>query len=523
MHAWQRRIPLILFVLSTGIYLLTLQRAIYGDGIFLEPQLTAGELAYNHILYLPLVWTVWSGIGAVVDISAETSMKVVSALAGGAGVALTYLIALRVLSSALHALAAALLLMGLFGYWFHSTATEVHAVHSTCALVLCLGLSRTLDAGNAGHRLGLLTICLLFLGTVLTPASHTSGIAMLLPIAYVAWRARPVRGQLLIATGAGLVVFAAGYQWLISSNPYLQTYVDNHTAKMFSILTSPGALFPKTLGGLRECLFYALPASTVMPAGLRVLFRIAPGHGWLFLLWLVSWFLMVLPVGDFAYGSYFVPTFGVQAILAMVAFNALSTSIRRALLLTTLPLLPALLAVDSMDVALLLWGAVAAWMFMMARRDVTPSPRWFLALPVTSIALSATFLLPMLRQDPIRDRIHAVQETVGPTDLVFYLAPHGITYSHWRRFFPGADGPDRRALNLSLLDYPSLRPALPDELGSRVQQAHAGTRRLWLVGHPWSPPGGHRFREFRDLLEKKFSFDVPEGAPDDVYLLTPKH
>ena len=98
MHTWQRRIPLLLFVLSTGLYLQTMQQAIYGDGIFLEPQLGAGNLAYNHILYLPLVWMVWSAIGAVVDISAETAMKLVSALAGGAGVALTYLIALRVLS-----------------------------------------------------------------------------------------------------------------------------------------------------------------------------------------------------------------------------------------------------------------------------------------------------------------------------------------------------------------------------------------------------------------------------------------
>ena len=129
----------------------------------------------------------------------------------------------------------------------------------------------------------------------------------------------------------------------------------------------------------------------------------------------------------------------------------------------------------------------------------------------------------MLRQDPIRDRIHAVEATVGATDLVFYLAPHGVTYAHWTRFFPGADGADRRALNPRLLDYPQLRPALPDELASRVQEALAGKRPLWLVGDLSNPPGSQRFQEFRDLLQAKFSFSVPAGAPKNVFLLTPKH
>ena len=117
----QRRLALLLLVLSTGLYLLSMQRAIYGDGIFFEPKLREADLAYPHILYLPLVWTIWSGLSSLFPIDAETGLKMVSAMAGGAGVALTYLIAARAMHSFLRALTAALMLMGFWGLGLFTT------------------------------------------------------------------------------------------------------------------------------------------------------------------------------------------------------------------------------------------------------------------------------------------------------------------------------------------------------------------------------------------------------------------
>ncbi|MHC4515304.1 MAG: hypothetical protein ACYTGO_05145 [Planctomycetota bacterium] len=538
MHAAQRWIPLALFVLSTCLYLLTLQRAIYGDGIFFEPKLTTGQLVYGQILYLPLVWTVWSGLDAVAGISAETALKVVSAIAGGTGVALTYLAARRVLASQTWALAAALLLMGFFGYWFHATATELHGVHSACAVVLFLGLILTLEAARTARTADAIsgtTLWLLFLGTVLTLASHTSGIAMLPAILYVAWRARSVRGHVLVAIGAGLVAFAICYLWLAFGNKELQRYAGDHAAKMASILTTPQTLVPKTIGAARELLLYALPAATLVPAGLRVLFRTAPEQGWLCLLWLVSWPLVVLPVGDFAYGSYHLPTFPLQALLAVVACRALATSIPRALLVLVLAFLPALPLVlvlvpalspgpGAMGLALIVWLAAAAVLFLTVRDD-DRRPRWPLALPLTSIVLSAILLPPFLRQDPIRDRIHAVTNAVDTQDLVIYLADDVVTWQHWRRFFPGATGPDRRALNLRLLDRQpaAQRSRLQNVLSSWVQEALAGRRPLWLAGDLSNPSGSKPFQNACELLRSQFRFRTPENAPQHLFRLVPRN
>lgn len=516
MESRQRWIALLLFVLSTGLYLLTRQQALFNDGIFFEGKLRAGDLAYGQILYLPLVWVVWASLGTVFDLSAETALKVVSALAGGLGVALTFLIACQALTSALRALAAALLLAGLYGYWFHSTATELHMVHATCALVLFLGLIHTVHFAQTADRAARLdpgTIALLFLGTGLTLASHTSGIALLLPTLYVAWvtrRARPAQGQLLIAVGAGVLAFAACYLWLASSHPEMQKYADDHAGKMLSLVTDAGTLPAKVLSVGRELLVFAVPASALVPAGLRVLFHTAPQHAWLLLLWVVAWPLVVLPVEDFAVGSYHMPTLPVQALLAVIAWHGVATSIPRALLVLAVATLPAavgLLALHqqqgraAFDMALLAWAVCSTVLFVLARSH-TPQPRWLLALPVTGLLLSATVLPPALGQDSIRDHIRQVQAVVRDGDVVCYVTHDTAVHHHWRRFFP-------RAVNLLLLDaQPDLLPDLQT------------LRSIWLVGDLEGAAGGPRFQEFRTRLLQQFSKARPEGAPEGMFLLT---
>lgn len=524
MDSRQRWIALLLFVLSTGLYLLTRQRAIYGDGIFFESHLANGNLAYGQILYLPLVYAAWSCLGTVLDISAETVLKVVSALAGGAGVALTFLIACQTLTSTLRALAAALLLVGLSGYWFHSTATELHTVHAACALVLFLGLVHTLQAVQTAARIPRGTLSLLFLGTALTLASHTSGIAVLLPTLYVVTltrRSSAARRQLLLGIGAGLLVFSACYLWLTSSHPAMQRYASDHSLKMFSVFTAPETLPPKTLGAARELLLYAVPASTLLPAGLRVLFHTAPGHAWLCLLWVIAWPLVVLPVGDFAFGSYHMPTLPVQAILAVTAWHGVATNVPRAILALALAVAPAAatlvglqadLGRAAMDWSLAAWVPAAAALFWLAGNH-TPNPRWLLALPVMSLVLSAAFLPPILGQDLIRDRIRAVAAAVGGQDLVLYATTDTVVHHHWKRFFPGS------AVNLRMLDHD---PALLAVLQSRAQEALDGKRSLWLVSDLENESGGTDFQRFRDLLRERFAKRSTDGLPESVYRLTPR-
>ena len=76
-----------LFVTSAGLYFLTRQAAIVADGIYFDDMLQHGRLVNHHLLYLPLAWVVQSGLSPFVDVSFELAMKIVSAIAGGAGVA----------------------------------------------------------------------------------------------------------------------------------------------------------------------------------------------------------------------------------------------------------------------------------------------------------------------------------------------------------------------------------------------------------------------------------------------------
>jgi hypothetical protein len=266
---------------------------------------------------------------------------------------------------------------------------------------------------------------------------------------------------------------------------------------------------------------FAVPASTLVPAGLRVLFHTAPQHAWLLLLWVVAWPLVVLPVDDFAYGSYHMPTLPVQAILAVTAWHGVATSVPRALVALALAFLPTLMVLAG---ATTLYGSLGVWilastvLFWMARHH-TPQPRWPLSLPVATLLFSATYLPPLLNQDPIRDRIRAVAAAVGEEDLVFFLAGNTLTHNHWRRFFPGAAGPNPRAVNPRLLDRDA---ALLSDLRRRMQAALAGDRTLWLVGNLDEAPGGPGFDEFRDLLRKQFTLHAPPGVPEHVFLLTPK-
>ena len=185
----RRTSPWLLAAVFFAVYLLTLQRQLFNDGIFFELKLQLGgkELIYNHILFLPVVKLLQTGVSVVVPISPEFAMKLVAAFAGAWGVALVHLVARRALVEEHQARTTAILTGILMGYWFHSTATEVHSVHAACALLLLLGLVRVLQATD---RVDFGTWFVIATGACLTPASHVSGVCVALPVAYVWLRAR---------------------------------------------------------------------------------------------------------------------------------------------------------------------------------------------------------------------------------------------------------------------------------------------------------------------------------------------
>ena len=95
---WQ---PWALGIAAAVLYLLTAQRQLYGDGLFFEDKLKQGGqiLLYNHALFLPLSKLTEVVVSLFVEIDGERAMKIVAALAGGLGVAMTYVVANAMLRS----------------------------------------------------------------------------------------------------------------------------------------------------------------------------------------------------------------------------------------------------------------------------------------------------------------------------------------------------------------------------------------------------------------------------------------
>lgn len=535
----------VLFAAATALYLLTTQRMICGDGIFFDEMLQADWLLNIHLLLLPLAKVLHTILSVFGDVSYETTMKVLSAVAGGAGVAMTFRVARHVLGSKAQALTAALTLMVLIGYWFHSTATELHALHPACASVLLLGLVRALAASRQGSTsLDRTTLGCCALGSLLTPLSHLSGAAMGVPVLYALFRVSGrLRVQLLLAVAAGLlaflVIFATLY-WGISD-----------FRKLFegSANAATGISIKGTIAMLKQLLLYAIPASALVPAGLVVLFRTAPWLAWLALSWMVAWPIVVVQHTDFLLGSYHTPTLPVQVILAVVAFSHLARTPLRAILaalLASLPMVGVLARdtagpapdneqattvlcsfVDDLVLGLWLWLLAAAILVLMVRKQTSNGEaRWLPVLWIVTLLLSAPYLLPKLNGDPYRDRIHDVSRLVGERDLVFYLPESFAERNHWRRYFRA----DNRERGFSPADV-HYRDENLKAYKSAVILARQEKRGIWFVGKMDSYPTLIAPRDmkpdkgvlefFADLRETS-DFVRAAGTVEPIFELVPK-
>jgi len=538
----------VLFAVATTLYLVTMQQMICGDGIFFDEMLQAGLLMNIHLLQLPLVRLLQAVLSVFIDVSPETAMKTLSAIAGGAGIAVTYVVARQILDSTVQALAAALTLMVLAGYWFHSTATELHALHPACAMVLLAGLIRAIRAGERGDAaLDGITLACCAAGSLLTPLSHAGGMAMGLPTAYVIWKLQPrLRWQLLIAVAAGCLAFAVtfGLSYRLSVNVRASFAGGSDAATGMSMMG--------TIAMIKQLLLYAIPVSVLVPAGLRVLFRTAPRLAWFFLSWIVAWPIAAVRFTDFLFGSYHTPTFPVQAILAVVALRQLARTPLRAILVVVLAALPMVGPVardaaglafdnermtmvlcpvmDDLDLGLWVWLLAATILFTMTRgrreQSQPARPRWLLILPAATFLLAVPYLVPKLLADPYRDRIHEVSRLVGDQDFVLYLPESFSERNHWRRFF--RVGTRERGISPADAHY---QPENLQFHRATVVTARLDKRRIWFVGEIDSYPELARasrmvpnkaVMEFFAYLRETSRFVRPPGTTEPIYELLPK-
>ncbi|MEE2885941.1 MAG: hypothetical protein VX951_00795 [Planctomycetota bacterium] len=469
-------LPILTGLLAAAFYLLTLQRGYYDDGIRFEGMLGAGDLAYIHVLYLPVVLGLRDLLSSV-GVDSEQALKITAALSGGFAVGITCRVALDTFIYPAKAIAVALLLAGLFGFWFHSTATELHAFHAAFASCLLLGLIRFVDAPERATP-GL--YLLLFFGAATTPASHASGVATGLPILCALCFAGGARRRLLMVIGAGLAVWGGVYYYLYE---LFEGYSTAQSDKLPRLLENPGLLPGQIQAVAAELLLYSVPASTLIPAGFRVLCQKVPKQGMLCLSWILGWAILALPVGDRAYGSNFVATMPAQALLAIAALHGLAVSPWRMILTALLAFLPLPVfwylgelaaVIGSLGSALVLWVLV---------RPAIARPRWPFLLHVVLFAVSAVVMAPIIQRDPIRDQIAAVAALVDPDATVVLLEKSPNKHLIWARYFPGAQEPNARVCNPFFVDYlvpEKVAPTL-DEYRRRVAAQAARQGRVFLV------------------------------------------
>ena len=537
--------------LAMAFYLATAQRQIWGDGITLQHKLRVGgeQLLYNHALFLPLSRLVQIVASPITTLEPEWAMKVLAALAGGAAVGLTYALARRLLRRADHAAAAAAAMIGMLGQWFHSTATELHSVHGACAAILLLGLVRLLDAETRDRPS---TLVLIGVGAALTPGSHVSGVGIGLPLLVVLAQARGARARLIGSAGTGLLVFGAVYAWIMLREGGLGGFTQVHVGKHGAPFDHPERIPGLLLACLAEFGLYAMPALALVPAGLGLLYRSRPGLAWLLAAWLVAWPLTAWPVDDRALGSYYLPTYPVQALLAALALGrAAAAGWGRgagALLLAASPfVLHCVLdwhtvGLNQESGPLLTAALASAGIAWLVRRPL-PTTRGGGAtalLPFALAPLALGIALPVMTRyithDPYRDRVRTVLAAVQAEDgdawkhsLMVFLATNSPGHHHWLYFYPGALGAAPTAFNPLLVVRPGNEARVAPELAGyrrQIAEALAAGRTVWVAGSLTEAMGAAaahpRLTAFLGHLAGTYRITPLADGPADLFRLEPR-
>ena len=396
-------------------------------------------------------------------------------------------------------------------------------MHAACTSVLLLGLLRALDGEGS---LGRWTWMLCAFGTALVPLSHMSGYAAGLPILYAICRVRSsARWSLVTAVLVGAAVFGGIYGTL-----YFRSDALAGAVQFAMEVSTTGFAWQTAQDTLVQSTLYALPVATLVPAGLRVLFRTAPEHGWFCLLWVIAWPLASLRHLDDLYGSYHTPTYLVSVVLAVVAMHAVAKSVLRAIFALALASAPAwFLWTGDRSLGLIVWAAAAVVLFGLAGTHVRrPSGMPLLAL--ATFGLATPLMWPLQDSDVIRERIRAITQLAAAEDLVLAVPTAGYERFHWTRFFCRADGKER-AICPADLDWlaeykpelvPQGRQPLLDTYRDVVLDRLGKGQPIWFVGEIDGVSGSPELVRFFDFLSKQCRFTEHAAAPLSIYQLQAK-
>ncbi|MFG0317582.1 MAG: hypothetical protein ACF8XB_09930 [Planctomycetota bacterium JB042] len=495
------------------LYLATRQRGLENDGIHFVRMLDEGRDWMRHLLYLPAVRLVC----AVLGLDAEAGMKALSAIAGGAAVALAVPIGRRLSLTTGRAATSATVLALLPGFWFHSTASEVHAFHAAATAVLLLGLLRWIDPSAPFRGVP----WLLLLGAALVPMTHSSGIAAAAPVAVAAIaapRGRRARGLVALGVGAAafLVLFRIGY----AAEEDVRRTVDTLRANSLERLRRIDRL-PESAAVLADALLvHASPASVSAPAGLVVLWRRRRAAAATLLAWAVALSLLVFPIHDRAHGSYHLPLYVATAALALVAWPVLVRRPVDAFVVVAAGLAPVLLAPFGEGAQFAAGGASAAafaWRAGRAGSGAGPPPVGAWPLVVAAALASVVRVGPEMRADPIRDRIAAVERAEADAAMILLLEPRLTDQLHWQRYHAGIAAGEAELVNLLRLEF------LPPEAARKVRGDYefvvarhvAEGRTVLLVGDVATFGVGPQVTAFLAELRARGGVEpVPTGIDD---------
>ncbi|MBI3818787.1 MAG: DUF2723 domain-containing protein [Planctomycetes bacterium] len=527
----------ILLAFSLGLafcvlYGLTQQRIPVNDAYQYMQRLNGGDLIYNHIAYLPSLWLFKKTASIFFAITPLQTLTLSSALFGGATVGVAFWIANRYFNDCARAAAVAVLLGFTAGFWFHATTSGIYAFH---ALFTALALGALLRCVQS-RVLGWTETAGVALAVALAPATHLSGVAVALPACAAAllsikyspdgWK------RVWIALGASAGLFLFIYEYLHRGAGTVSDYQNSIVGNYYMQRLQDPSTIPEYLGrALNELLVFSAPASILILAGLRAEFATRRAETWIFGAWIAGYFGICALIGDRFYGSYFISTFLVQCLLAIVAIPRIARgSIARAAFIIILGIAPAVVdfARPGAGVAVAL-PLLVILTFAVGPRTERPLPAIVWILPAAAAAVfSIVTIVPREILKTPEWEAFGKKEMFEKVDAVLAGAPKNcnflvtetdeVTSGYWNHVLSLAR-PDRFFciifLDTELLAENSARQYAEIYRNALRDRAAAGEP-VWILG-PLDPPKlGPRATAFWN--DVKSTYQIADGGLADQNL-----
>ncbi|MBI3818938.1 MAG: DUF2723 domain-containing protein [Planctomycetes bacterium] len=479
------------------IYIFYPQRGLYSDGIFYLRDLEQGAWRSQYLTYFPLVHCARLLLSPVHAITMEDAIRLVSAVGGAAGVGLWFLTGRLLLKSNFAAGVAAAMIIFIPGYWFNATATEVHTQHGAFSALLIYGIVSVLIRSSIPARAWLIVAA----GAALTPGSHLSGVAAAPPCLAAIYFSRH-RWKLFSACAAGGILFLFGYFMIARSMDRIRNYETGFNIIYSEMFKSPSK-WPRTIfTATAELFIYASPASTLVPAGFRVIARSARPVVWIFGLAFIGYFLLCAPTEVLEMGCYYVPTIGMQALLAIAAYREIAKSPGRALTVIIVAFAPALVTVfsASRDAGTIVWAFASAFCWFLippAAPESRRLPRSAFLAPFFTCILTALAVARDFKNDPVRDRAAAVAEIAGAKGCIILADFSAAAQATWLYYYQHrGSGAAPFIMNLFEIDWQTGAEInnYKKKFVGHIERILGNGDGVWLVGDleiitPGTPPG----------------------------------